>query len=156
MIEQHKLSAEICCSVFGVPPFKVAIGGLPQGQKVEDMERIYLNSCLQSLIEAFENCMDDAFDLKSMGFEVFLDLSTLLRMDSISQMNFYSLGVQRGIIAPNEARAQFNYKPAAGGDTPYMQQQNYSLEAIAKRDAKEDPFATGSSSKGDGDGANSE
>lgn len=156
LIEQHKLSAEICCSVFGVPPFKVAIGGLPQGQKVEDMERIYLNSCLQSLIEAFENCMDDAFDLKSMGFEVFLDLSTLLRMDSISQMNFYSLGVQRGIIAPNEARAQFNYKPAAGGDTPYMQQQNYSLEAIAKRDAKEDPFATSSSSKGDGDGANSE
>jgi len=157
MIEQHKWSAEICCSVFGVPPFKVGVGGLPSGQKVEDMERIYLNSCLQSLIEAFENCMDDSFKLKEMGYEVFLDLSTLLRMDSASQMNFYSLGVQRGILTPNEARANFNYAPKTGGDVPYMQQQNYSLEAISKRDSKEDPFSTGSAkSKGDDDGANSE
>lgn len=153
MIEQHKWAAEVCCSVFNVPPWKVGIGSIPQGQKVEDMERIYLNSCLQSPIEAIENCFDEAFDLKSQGYEVFLDLSTLLRMDSISQMNFYSLGVQRGIFAPNEARAVFNYKPVTGGDTPYMQQQNYSLEAISKRDAKENPFDTSSAkSKGDDDG----
>ena len=101
-----------------------------------------------------ENCFDEAFDLKSQGYEVFLDLSTLLRMDSISQMNFYSLGVQRGIFAPNEARAVFNYKPVTGGDTPYMQQQNYSLEAISKRDAKENPFeSSAGKSKGDDDGA---
>lgn len=157
MIEQHKWSAEICCSVFGVPPFKIGIGGIPSGQKVEDMELIYLNSCLQSLVEAFENCMDDAFDLKSKGYEAFLDLSVLLRMDSMSQMNFYSLGVQRGIVAPNEARLVFNLVPKTGGDTPYMQQQNYSLEAISKRDQKDDPFASGSGkSKGDDDAANSE
>jgi phage portal protein BeeE len=30
--------------------------------------------------------------------------------------------------------------PVAGGDSPYMQQQNYSLEALAKRDTQEDPF----------------
>lgn len=157
MIEQHKWSAEICCSVFSVPPWKIGIGSIPQGQKVEDMELIYLNSCLQSPIEAIENCFDDAFDLKNKGYEVFLDLSTLLRMDSISRMNFYSLGVQRGIFAPNEARVQFNYKPVAGGDTPFMQQQNYSLEAISKRDSKDDPFASGSGkSNGDSDGANSE
>ncbi|WP_151706779.1 phage portal protein [Acinetobacter sp. TUM15064] len=153
MIEQHKWAAEVCCSVFNVPPWKVGIGSIPQGQKVEDMERIYLNSCLQSPIEAIENCFDEAFDLKSQGYEVFLDLSILLRMDSISQMNFYSLGVQRGIFAPNEARAVFNYEPVIGGDTPYMQQQNYSLEAISKRDAKENPFDTSSAkSKGDDDG----
>lgn len=157
MIEQHKWSAEICCSVFNVPPWKIGIGSIPQGQKVEDMERIYLNSCLQSPIEAIENCLDDAFGLKGLGYEVFLDLSILLRMDSVSQMNFYSLGVQRGIFAPNEARAVFNYTPKTGGDTPYMQQQNFSLEAISKRDSKDDPFASSSGkSKGDGDGANSE
>ncbi len=72
-------------------------------------------------------------------------------------MNFYSLGVQRGIFAPNEARAVFNYEPKTGGDTPYMQQQNYSLEAISKRDSKDDPFASSSGkSNGEGDGANSE
>lgn len=155
MIEQHKWSAEICCSVFNVPPWKIGIGSIPQGQKVEDMERIYLNSCLQSPIEAIENCLDDAFNLKEIGYEIFLDLSTLLRMDSISQMNFYSLGVQRGIFAPNEARAVFNYMPKTGGDTPYMQQQNYSLEAISKRDSKDDPFASSSGkSTGENDASN--
>ena len=28
-----------------------------------------------------------------------------------------------------------------GGESPYLQQQNYSLAALAKRDAQEDPFA---------------
>lgn len=151
MIEQHKWAAEICCSVMRVPAFKVGIGSLPSGTKPEDMERIYLNSCLQTLIEAVENCLDDSLELKEKGYEVFLDISVLLRMDSTSQMNFYSIGVQRAIISPNEARIKFNYKPVKGGDALYMQQQNYSIEAIAKRDAKDDPFASGSSAKTQGD-----
>ena len=42
---------------------------------------------------------------------------------------------------PNEARAEIGLQPVAGGDTPYLQQQNYSLAALAKRDAKDDPFS---------------
>jgi phage portal protein BeeE len=45
-------------------------------------------------------------------------------------------------LAPNEARRRLNLKPVTGGDTPYLQQQNYSLEALSKRDSKDDPFAT--------------
>jgi hypothetical protein len=44
-------------------------------------------------------------------------------------------------MSPNEGRAKFDLKPVAGGDNPYLQQQNYSLEALAKRDAQADPFA---------------
>jgi hypothetical protein len=44
-------------------------------------------------------------------------------------------------MSPNEARAGENMQPVAGGDSPYLQQQNYSLAALAKRDAKADPFA---------------
>lgn len=153
MIEQHKWSAEICCSVMKVPSFKVNIGSLPSGTKPEDMERIYLNSCLQALIEAIENCLDDGLELKEKGYEAFLDISGLLRMDSMSQMNFYSLGVQRGIISPDEAREQFNYAPVPGGNSVYMQQQNFSLEALSKRDAKEDPFAGGSEKSKENDNA---
>jgi phage portal protein BeeE len=35
-----------------------------------------------------------------------------------------------------------NLKPVEGGDTPYLQQQNYSLAALNKRDQGEDPFST--------------
>ncbi|PVZ89985.1 phage portal protein [Serratia sp. S1B] len=158
LIEQHKLSAEVCCSVFHVPAFKIGLGGIPQGQKVEDMNLIYYVDCLQSPIEAIENLIDDAFGLKALGLEVFFNTDGLIRMDSNSQMTYYSNGVKGGIIAPNEARIKFNLKPVSGGDTPYMQQQNFSLEALAKRDAKDDPFASTSSKNsnaGGGDGSNS-
>lgn len=157
MIEQHKWSAEICCSVFNVPPWKIGIGSIPQGQKVEDMNLIYYGDCLQSPIEAIENLFDESFGLKALGYEVFFNLDGLIRMDSTSQMAFYSNGVKGGIIAPNEARVKFNLKPVAGGWVPYMQQQNFSLEALSKRDAKEDPFASSSGkTTGGGDGSNTQ
>jgi hypothetical protein len=44
-------------------------------------------------------------------------------------------------MAPNEARFKyFGLGPVTGGDTPYLQQQMFSLAALAERDASE-PFA---------------
>jgi hypothetical protein len=48
--------------------------------------------------------------------------------------------VGAGIKSPDESRKRMNLPPVPGGKSPYMQQQNYSLAALAKRDAKEDPF----------------
>ena len=46
-----------------------------------------------------------------------------------------------GLLSPNEARKKYQgFGPVDGGDTPYLQQQNYGLSALAKRDAN-DPFA---------------
>lgn len=153
MLEQHKMSAEVVCSAFHVPPFKAAISGLPQGYKVEDINLVYYGDCLQSPIEAIENLLDDELGLKELGYEVFLDVESFIRMDSSSKMDFYTKGVKGGVIAPNEARIKFNLKPVAGGWSVYMQQQNFSLEALAKRDSKEDPFAN---SKGGKNAADSE
>mgnify|MGYP004721558517 FL=1 len=32
--------------------------------------------------------------------------------------------------------------PVEGGDTPYLQQQNFALAALAKRDGSDNPFGT--------------
>ena len=45
-------------------------------------------------------------------------------------------------MAPNEARFKENLVPVTGGESPMAQQQNFSLAALAKRDARPDPFAT--------------
>ncbi|MNV75883.1 hypothetical protein D3C71_1692080 [compost metagenome] len=45
-------------------------------------------------------------------------------------------------MAPNEQRFKLGLPPKPGGDSPMLQQQNYSLEALAKRDAQADPFGT--------------
>lgn len=139
-IEQLKMSNEIICSVLHVPAFKVGYGTIPAGQKVGDLNEIYFSDCLQSPVEAIENLLDDAFDLKARGLEIFLDVDSLLRMDKETKMGIQERGVKASIFTPNEARQQFNLEPLVGGDTVYMQQQNYSLEALSKRDQKEDPF----------------
>ncbi len=43
-------------------------------------------------------------------------------------------------MKPNEARRRAGLAPVEGGDSPMIQQQNYSLAAIARRDAQADPF----------------
>lgn len=141
MIEQLKMSSEIICSTLHVPAFKVGVGTIPAGQKVGDLNEIYFSDCIQSPVEAIENLLDDALNLKQKGFEVFLDVDALIRMDKDTQMAIQERGVKSAIFTPNEARQAFNLSPITGGDTVYMQQQNYSLEALSKRDQKEDPFA---------------
>ena len=140
LIEQLKLTGEITCSVFHVPAFKVGLGAIPSGVKVQDLNDIYLRDCLQTYIEAMENLLDIALELEP-GTEIEADLKSLLRMDSATQMDYLTKGTGGGIISPNEARAEIGLPPVGGGDSPLMQQQNYSLSALAKRDAKDDPFS---------------
>ena len=51
-------------------------------------------------------------------------------------------GIGGAGLSPNEARKRYHgLGPVAGGDSPYMQQQYFSLEALAERDAAQ-PFVT--------------
>jgi hypothetical protein len=43
------------------------------------------------------------------------------------------LGVRGGFLAPNEPRRWENLEPMEGGDTPFMQHQDYPLAVVAKR-----------------------
>lgn len=146
LIEQLKMTAEVICSVFHVPLFKVGLGPTPTG-KISDLNEIYYSDCLQSPIEARENLLDDGLELKESSVEAFLDINVLIRMDSTSQMARLKEGVGAAILTPNEARLDVGLLPLPGGDTVYMQQQNFSLGALAKRDQKEDPFSTNTSVK---------
>ncbi|AKG15611.2 phage portal protein [Moraxella bovoculi] len=138
-LEQLKMSGETVCSVFHVPPFKVGMGDLKAGQKPSDLSEIYYSDCLQHYIEAIENLLDEHLDLEK-GVECEADLSPLIRMDSTSQIMYLKEGTLSGIFSPNEARATLGLPPVVGGESPLMQQQNYSLSALAKRDNSDNPF----------------
>ncbi|WP_227503326.1 phage portal protein [Moraxella bovoculi] len=138
-IEQLKMSSDTVCSVFHVPAFKVGMGEAKAGQKVSDLNEIYYSDCLQHYIEAIENLLDEHLDLEK-GVEYEADLSPLIRMDSTSQILYLKEGTMSGIFSPNEARATLGLPPVVGGESPLMQQQNYSLSALAKRDNSDDPF----------------
>lgn len=139
MIESLKLTAEIVCSTFHVPPFKVGMGTIPAGQKVSDLNQIYYSDCLQSMIEEMEACLDEGLSLPS-DYGTELDLDGLLRMDMGTLVTTLKAAVDGALMSSNEGRKRLNLPPVVGGESPMIQQQNYSLAAIAKRDAQEDPF----------------
>ncbi|MBJ9675229.1 phage portal protein [Burkholderia gladioli] len=148
LIEQLKWSVEDVARCYHVPLYK--IGADPTGSKtaanIGALEQSYYTDCLQSPIEEMELCLDDGMDVPDgQGFEV--DVSGLLRMDPVARYDAHSKAVGGGWMAPNEARAAENMPPVAGGDTPYLQQQNYSLKALAERDKNPAPSTTAATPK---------
>jgi HK97 family phage portal protein len=142
MIEQLKWSAEVVCSVYHVPPYKVGVGVLPTYNNIQALQVEYYSQALQSLIEEAEELFDDGLGIGwGIGMGTEFDTENLLRMDTVTQVTAIRDAVGAGVMSPNEGRAKFDLKPVTGGDSPYLQQQNYSLEALAKRDAQADPFA---------------
>jgi len=140
-----KMSAEIVCTVHHVPAYKVGIGATPTYQNAEILNQIYYDDCLQGLIEAIEGLLDDGLELHNVdrrNLRAQFDLDGLLRMDTATKVRTLGEGIKAGFVKPNEARARIGLGPVAGGDTPYLQQQNYSLAALAKRDSGDAPFGT--------------
>jgi HK97 family phage portal protein len=148
LIEQLKWTAEVVCSTFHVPPYKIGVGALPSYNNVQALNTEYYSQCLQVHIEAAELCLDEGLGIgqgvttNGTTYGTEFDLDNLLRMDSVTQMQVLKEGVSAGVLSPDEARAKIDRKPVPGGSSPYLQQQNYSLEALAKRDAQDDPFGT--------------
>lgn len=138
LIEQLKLSEAQICSAFHVPAYKVGVGPLPTHDNIEALNQQYYDQCLQILVESMELCLEEG--LNCSPYEIEADLDGLLRMDTASQYATYGDGIKNSVLAPNEARKKLNYAPVKGGDSPMAQQQQFSLEALAKRDALPDPF----------------
>lgn len=140
-----KMSAEMVCTVHHVPPFKVGVGGIPIQSTADVLNQVYYDNCLQALLEAIEALLNEGLGLDNVDGRALrsqFDLHGLIRMDSGKLVEKLAKEVGGGITAPNEARAELGRGPVRGGESPMLQQQNFSLAALAKRDAQEDPFAS--------------
>jgi HK97 family phage portal protein len=140
LVEQLKFSGEDICRCFHVPAYMVGVGPMPNYNNIEALNQQYYAQCLQNPIECIELCLEEGLELRP-GLGVQFDLDALLRMDTPTAVKASSDAINAGFLTPNEAREKFDLKPVPGGDTPYLQMQNYSLSALNKRDTREDPFA---------------
>ncbi|HDZ55378.1 MAG TPA: phage portal protein [Pseudomonas xinjiangensis] len=133
LIEQLRWSAETVCSVFHVPGYKAGVGQAPTHSNAEILNQVYYSDCVQSLLESLELCLDEGLELPDpYGTE--FDLDGLLRMDTATLYKANNDAVGGGWMTPNEARRRVDLPPVIGGDTPYLQQQNFSLGALHARD----------------------
>ncbi|WP_202844794.1 phage portal protein [Luteimonas saliphila] len=131
LVEQMRYSDEQICQPFGVPPFKIGIGAIPAGLGVDAINQLYYADALQGHIESMENLLDEGLRIsRPEGVE--LDLWPLLRMDLGKQADVMVKLTGGGIATPNEGRKEFGYAPLSGGDTVYMQQQDFPLDQVRK------------------------
>lgn len=145
LIDQLKWTAENVCTAYHVPAYMVGVAPAPAYNNIEALNSQYYSQCLQTHIESIELLLDEALGLvdQTPRMGTMFDLDALLRMDTATRVKAGMDAIKSGGVSPNEARRRFfDLGPVQGGESPYLQQQNYSLSALAKRDAGEDPFAT--------------
>lgn len=145
LIQQLEWTVKDVARPFGVPLHKIDAGQDQKFANLAALNQDYYSQTLQELIECIEALFNVRLGVQNVPGKIYtveLDLEGLLRMDPLSRADRYAKLIGAGVLSPNEGRAGENLKPKPGGDSPMLQQQNYSLEALAKRDAKEDPFAT--------------
>lgn len=140
LTEQWKGTSEAVATTFHVPWHLVG-GPVPPYGNVQALTVQYFTQCIQALTVSLEQVLDYGLSLpKPYGTQ--FDVDDLLWMDSATMMDVLSKGTSSGLVAPNEGRKRLNMKPVEGGDTPYLQIQNYSLAALNKRDTAEPPPPT--------------
>lgn len=140
LIEILKWDDEKIASVYHVPGYMVGLGTTPAYNNIEALSQAYYSQCLQGLIEAIEATLDHALDIDLANHRTQVGVEALFRMDTKTQLEAIEIGGRAGVYSPNESRAKLNLAPVPGGEFPYLQQQNYSLQALADRD-KTNPLA---------------
>jgi len=146
LIDQLKWTGEDVARCFGVPAYMVGIGDPPTHvATTEALLQQYYAQCLQVLIASIERGLDDGLGLtlpiNGTQYGVQFDIDDLIWMDTGTRTKAAADGIGSGALSPNEARAKyFGLGPVDGGDSPYLQQQYFSLAALQERDQAQ-PFA---------------
>lgn len=136
LLEQLNWSAQDVARAFHMPAWKIGCGNSAPYTSNEATNLSYYADCLQNLIEAFELCLDEGLNL-APDERTECDVDALLRMDTTTRYAAYTQAIGGGWMKPNEARAREGLPPVDGGDTCYMQQQNFALAALANRSTTE-------------------
>jgi phage portal protein BeeE len=144
LIDQLKWTVEQICSAYHVPAALIDSSHQPPYANSEPLLQMYYSQCLQCLIVALELALDHGLGLVDVPGKVYgteFDVDALIWMDSATKTKIATDAIIGGVLSPNESRAKyFGLGAVDGGDTPYLQQQQFSLSALAQRDAN-DPFA---------------
>jgi HK97 family phage portal protein len=141
VIEQLGWTEEKICEVLGLPISILNSSKQPPYANAEASQLQYKSQCLEPHLVSIATCLGDGLDLPSY-LRIEFDDALLIWMDTTSRVNAAKTAISSGAVSPNEARDEwFGLGPVPGGDTPYLQQQNWPLSTLADRDPPSVPAA---------------
>jgi HK97 family phage portal protein len=143
LIDQLKWTEQVICGCYKVPMSLINSAPVPYANNEPLVQQFY-SQCLQTYIVALENALDDGLGLTAVPGRTYgteFDIDDLLWMDTATRTKAATDAVMGGVLSPNEARFKyFGLGSVPGGETPYLQQQMFSLEALSERDSLK-PFS---------------
>lgn len=145
LVDQQQLTQVEICECFGMPVALIdTTKGAPYGNR-EQLVQQYHDECLQTLMVGTETALDEGIGIEQpvngVQYGTEFDIDDLIWMDTATRTKAAGDTIGNGALSPNEARRKyFGVGPAKGGASPMVQQQYYSLAALAERDAAQ-PFA---------------
>lgn len=139
LIDQLRWSDEKICSCFHVPPYLVNVGPAPPYANAGPLVIQYFQQCLQSNINKMEKSWEKGLGLnqkiEGKQYGVQFDISDLIWMDALTRAEVSSKAIGSGAMAPNESRKMhYGLGPVDGGETPYLQEQNWPLALLSARE----------------------
>lgn len=132
LIEQLKFTVEDVARAFSMPLYKIAAGQTPPATNVSALNLEYYQQTLQPHIESIEQLLDIGLKLPP-DLMIEFDLDGLLRMDPKTRAEVTEICTRSGVMSPNEARMAWNLPPVAGGDVPFLQEQNWPISQLVNR-----------------------
>lgn len=135
LLESRKYQVQDICRWFGVPSVLVNdTSTTTWGSGIEQIVMGFYKLTLRPILEKIEASMRAHLLLPAerTRLEFEFDFEGLLRADQKSRFDGYRVGVQGGIVTPNEARAWEGLPAMAGGDVLYMQGATVPIEQTGR------------------------
>jgi len=156
LISQYKMTVEDIAMVYRIPLYM--LGDLTKAtyKNVESMQKGFQAGSLGFYTEHIEASIDQFFDLDGKTYSEFDMERGIVRTEFESRMSGLTKAIQGGVMTINEARKTESRGPVEGGDSTFLQRQNWPIDMLGADAEKElntadpaDPSSTGDDDDGD-------
>jgi HK97 family phage portal protein len=142
LLASRKFQISEICRWYGVPSVMVNDnnGTSVWGSGIEQVMQGFYKLTLRPLLEKIENSIMVNLLTQSerARMEVEFDFDALLRADAKSRFEAYRIGINTGVMTPNEARAMEHLPAMAGGDQLLVQGAMMPVDMVGRADLQND------------------
>lgn len=132
-LEQEQYNDEKIAMLFGIPPHMVGLVSKTTswGTGIAEQKLGFLTFTLAPLLTFWEKAIERAL-VKKANVYVKHNLNAFLRADIKTRFEAYAIGIDKGLLAPNEGRALEDLDPYDGGDVHLVQSQYIPVQMAGK------------------------